>query len=47
MFFVDPPVSMRDGHLKDRLCEVNGDGRLLQGDSSWLWPLEAVSSLAR
>ena len=47
MLFVDSPRSMLDGYVKDRLCEVDGDGRLLHEGSSWLWPLEAASSLPR
>src|SRR5882762_1051942 len=29
---------MRDGNLKDRLCEVDGDGRMLHVGSSLPWP---------
>ena len=38
---------LQDGDLKHGLCEINGDGRMLHLDSSWLWPVEAVSCLAR
>src|SRR2546428_11237214 len=29
---------MRDGDLKHRLCEIDGDGRMLHADSSLPWP---------
>lgn len=37
--FIDAARSMRDSHLKHGLCEIDGDGRMLHGDSSLLWPL--------
>jgi hypothetical protein len=35
--------SMRDRDLKDRLCEIDSDGRMLHLDSSCRGPQEAVS----
>ena len=32
-FFVDVPRMMRDRDLKDRFCEIDGDGRMLHVDS--------------
>jgi hypothetical protein len=46
-FFVDVTRPMRHRHLKHRLCEIDGDGRMLHLDSSLPWPREAVSTLAR
>ena len=40
MLFVHPSWSVRDSNLKYRLCEINGDRRMLHVDSSSLWPLE-------
>jgi hypothetical protein len=37
-FFINPPRPMRHGNLKHRLCEIDGDGRMLHVDSSCLWP---------
>ena len=37
-FLIDAAWSMGDGDLKHRLCEIDSDGRMLQGDSSLLWP---------
>src|SRR5829696_1289341 len=38
MLLVDVAGAARDRNLKDRLCEVDGDGRMLHGDSSSPWP---------
>jgi hypothetical protein len=37
-FVIDVARSMRDSHLKHGLCEIDGDGRMLHGDSSLPWP---------
>jgi hypothetical protein len=41
-FLIDAAGMLRDGDLKHRLCEINGDGRMLHVDSSLPWPREAV-----
>ena len=47
MLFGHTSWVVRDGDLKDGLGEVDGDGRLLHGDSSLAVALEAVSRWAR
>src|SRR5438093_1449682 len=37
-FVIDRPGAMRDGDLENRLCEIDGDGRMLHVDSSLPWP---------
>jgi hypothetical protein len=37
-FFIHAAWPMRYGNLKDRLCEVDGDGRMLHVGSSLPWP---------
>jgi hypothetical protein len=37
--FMNLTRSSRDGDLKHRLCEVDGDGRMLHVDSSMPWPV--------
>jgi hypothetical protein len=38
-FFVGMTRPMRYGNLKRRLCEIDGDGRMLHVDSSLPWPV--------
>jgi hypothetical protein len=45
-FFIDAAGLMRHSDLKHRLCEIDGDGRMLHVDSSLPWPQEAVLPLA-
>jgi len=35
------------GYLKHRLCEIDGDGRMLHADSSLRWPSRGRTPLAR
>jgi hypothetical protein len=42
VFFVDAARLMRNGDLKHRFCEIDGDGRMLHADSSLPWPREAI-----
>jgi hypothetical protein len=44
-FFVDVPRMMRDRDLKDRFCEIDGDGRMLHVDSSLPWPSERPNTV--
>jgi hypothetical protein len=37
--FLDVTRPPRHGDLEDRLCEVDGDGRMLHVDSSMPWPV--------
>jgi hypothetical protein len=46
-FLINSPWLARDGDLKDRLRDIDGDGRMLHVDSSLPWPHEAVSPLAQ
>ena len=47
MLGIDPTGRVRNGDLKDRFCDVNGDGRMLYLDSSFAMASGAVSSLPR
>jgi hypothetical protein len=44
---VDAPCTMRDRNLKHRLCEIDGDGRMLHVDTSFPLPTRGRTPLAR